>query len=325
VSAPLLALRGLVATVPGPADRLRAVDGVDLDLGAGEGLALVGESGSGKTLTALAIPRLPPPGAAYTGRVLLDGRDLLALPESELARVRGREVGLVLQESAAALDPLVRVGDQVGEARVEHLGEAPGAAREHAARLLARLRLPDPERAARAFPHELSGGMRQRALVAAALAAGPRLLVLDEPTSALDPLSAAAVLGLVRALRAERGLALLLVTHDLGLVPGHADRAAVMYAGRVVEHGPARALVERPRHPYTLGLLRSLPARAARGARLAPIPGAPPPLSARPGGCAFHPRCPLARARCAGEAPPLAEVAPGRSSACWAAAEVPAP
>ncbi len=322
---PLLSIRGLVATVPADHGRARAVDGVDLDLARGGALALVGESGSGKTLTALAIPRLAAPGVAYTGDVRFDGVDVLAAPERDLQRLRGRRIGVVFQDAGTALNPLLRVGEQVAEPLRAHLGLAAEPARARTLELLARLRVPDPARVERAFPHELSGGMRQRALLAAAVAADPDLLVLDEPTSALDPSSAAALLDLVRELRTASRVALLLVTHDLGLVPGHAEHVAVMYAGRVVESGPARAVFVRPAHPYTLGLLRSLLARAVRGERLAAIPGAPPRLGARPSGCAFRDRCPLARERCAQETPPLAPAGAERASACWAASEVPAP
>ncbi len=328
----LVSIRGLSATVPLASGRARAVEHVDLDVSQSTSIAIVGESGSGKTLTALAIPALPPAGVVYAGSVLVDGRDVSSSSPAELQRLRGRVVGFLFQQTADALDPLVRVGEQIGAPARRHLGLDARVAALRARELLARLAVPDPERAAAAFPHELSGGMRQRAALALALAAEPALLVLDEPTSALDPVSTRILLAEVAAERARRGMASILVTHDLRLVADHVERVVVMYGGRVVEEGPARALFARPAHPYTLGLLRSLPTGARRGRRLAAIDGAPPAIHERPSGCAFRTRCPLARERCANEVPRLEAIESAglvsesmRRVACFASAEVPVP
>jgi oligopeptide/dipeptide ABC transporter ATP-binding protein len=312
VSATLEARR-IRVEAPGLTGSVAPVEGVDLVAPAGRTLALVGESGSGKTLTALALLRAVPPPARWAGgRVLLGGRDLTALDEREMRRVRGGQIGLVPQDPAAALDPVRRVGWQIAETLRAHERMGGARARALAGEALAQVGLPRDD-----HPHRLSGGQRQRAMIALALAPGPAVLVADEPTSALDPSVQVEVLDLLERRRRERGLTLVLVSHDLGAVGRLADRVAVMYSGRVVEEGPAGALLARPRHPYTVGLLAAAPRidRPAR-ARATPIPGSPPHPGARPPGCTFAPRCPARRDECEAARPPLREVGEGRRVAC---------
>jgi peptide/nickel transport system ATP-binding protein len=289
--APLLAVEHLTTAFPIDGRWTPAVDDVSFSLEAGETLALVGESGCGKSLSALSILRLvDPPGRIMSGSVRFEGRDLLGLREREMRGVRGRSIGLVLQEPMTALNPVFTVGSQIAEALEAH-GLARGrAARVRAIELLDAVRVPEPERRVDEYPHQLSGGLRQRALIAAALACRPKLLIADEPTTALDVTIQAQILDLLRGLKAQFDLALLLITHDLGIVAHNADRVIVMYAGRIVEEAPVRALFHEPRHPYTRGLLRSMPGRAARS-RLEAIEGTVPRLGRIPGGCAFAPRC----------------------------------
>ncbi len=326
-SEPVLAVRDLCTWFETPEGTARAVDGVSFELARGETLALVGESGSGKTLTALSILGLvPPPGRIVRGSVRLAGRELVGLPRRALERVRGREVGMVFQEPLSALNPVFPVGEQVAEVlRAHRLADARGA-RERAQALLAEVGLPDARERARLYPHQLSGGQRQRVVIAMAMACEPAVLLADEPTTALDVTIQAQVLELIAALQRRSGTALLLITHDLGVVAQAAERVCVLYAGRVVESADTIALFERPRHPYTLGLLRSLPRRVRAGERLAALPGAVPPATRWPAGCRFHPRCALARPRCALEEPPLRALEGGaRAAACHYAEEVGAP
>jgi oligopeptide transport system ATP-binding protein len=317
VSAPLLSVRGLEVEY---ATGARALRGVDLDLERGCSLALVGESGSGKSSLALALLRLLPPGARLrAARMSLAGRDLLSLGERELDAVRGAQVGLVLQESGGALDPLQQVGDQVGEIWRLREGLARAAARARAAELLARVGLDGPRAYLRRYAHELSGGQRQRVALAMALARSPGVLIADEPTSALDSGVQARLLDLLRGLVEREGLALLVITHDLDVAARVSDRLAVLYAGRVVELGPTADVLERPAHPYTRALLAAHPARTARGGLPRPIPGRASDARALPEGCAFHPRCALARAECARIDPalaPLVDATGARSAAC---------
>ena len=291
------------------------VDGVSLSLEAGRTLGLVGESGCGKTLTALAVLRLvPPPGRIAAGQVRFAGRDLLALDERAMREVRGGAIGMVFQEPMTALNPVLTVGEQIAEAATLH-GAGRAAARARAVEMLRLVEIPDPERRAAAYPHQLSGGMRQRVMLAVALACEPTLLMADEPTTALDVTIQAQVLDLLAALQRRLGMALLVVTHDLGVVAERADAVAVMYAGRIVERGDAAAVFAAPRHPYTRGLLASLPTPGNRN-RLEAIPGAVPDPLHRPGGCRFRDRCREAIGACADADPPLRDVGAGRHVAC---------
>lgn len=297
----------------------RAVDGVSFSLREGETLGLVGESGSGKSVTALSILRLvaQPPGRILPGSsVRLRGEELLEASGSRMRRVRGGEIGMVFQEPSTSLNPVLRVGDQVAEALRRHRGMSGRALRDEVVRLLDRVGIPEPERRARGYPHQLSGGMRQRVVIAMAISCRPAVLIADEPTTALDVTIQAQILELLEDLQAEFGMALLLITHDLGVVAQVADRVAVMYAGQVVEEAPVDELFRRPRHPYTEGLLLAVPDPDAPRDRLAVIPGTVPSPIRWPTGCRFHPRCPWGWDRCAGEHPPLlAEGSAG--SRCW--------
>ena len=285
----------------GPA---RAVDDVSFEIAAGETLGLVGESGSGKSVTALSVLRLvEPPGRIAGGRIVFKGRDLLALSESEMRRIRGAEISLIFQEPMTALNPVFTVGNQIAEALLVHGRASRHDARARAIELLEAVRIPSAGTRVDDYPHQLSGGMRQRVLIAAAIACKPSLVIADEPTTALDVTIQAEVLDLLREMKATLGLSLLLITHDLGVVAETADRVAVMYAGRIVEQGPVRSIFRNPQHPYTRGLLSSLPG-GTEGRRLKAIEGAVPLLGAFPSGCAFHPRCPDRFGPCSSVPPP---------------------
>jgi len=310
VSAPLLHVEGLRVSL---ADGRALVRGLDFALHAGETLALIGESGSGKSMTALALMGLLPESAQASGRLLLADQDLLRLDEAQLCRLRGRRIALVPQEPLSALNPLQRVLRQVMLPLRAH-GLAEGA-EARARALLARVGL--PESRWQAWPHELSGGQRQRVLIAQALACRPALLIADEPTSALDPDSQAQVLDLLAELGREQGLALLLVSHDLGLVARRADRLLVMYGGRIVEQGPAAALLAAPAHPYTRALLAARPGPSTRGQVLPAIPGSVPAAGQWPQGCPFAGRCSSGDPHCAEAMPPLTALGDGRNASCW--------
>jgi oligopeptide/dipeptide ABC transporter ATP-binding protein len=298
---------------------LKAVDGVSFTVAEGETLGIVGESGSGKSMTCLSIVRLVPRGAARIGggQVLLDGEDLLTKSDAEMQRIRGRKVGMVLQDPMSSLNPVFSVGMQVREAVAMYHGLRGRARTRRATELLASVRIPSPAARLRAFPHQLSGGMRQRVVGAMAIAAPPRLLIADEPTTSLDLTIQAQYLGLLEELQRQHRFAMIFVTHDLGIVARICDRVAVMYGGRIVEIGPVRRIFTAAAHPYTRALLDAIPRLGARRQRLTTIEGQPPDLARMPRGCAFAPRCPDVMDRCRVEAPPPADVGPGHATRCW--------
>jgi peptide/nickel transport system ATP-binding protein len=305
----------------------KAVDDVSFRVRRGETLAIVGESGCGKSVTALSIMRLvpDPPGRIVGGSVALEGTDLLGLDEAEMRAIRGNRISMIFQEPMTSLNPVMRIGDQITEAVRLHRKLTAKEAWNKAVDMLRLVRIPEPEQRAREYPHQLSGGMRQRAMIAMALACRPALLIADEPTTALDVTIQAQILALIVELQKELGTGLILITHDLGVVAQTAQRVIVMYAGKKVEEATVEALFENPRHPYTRGLMASMPAVATFGsnsdARLVEIPGMVPSLTNLPPGCAFAPRCPLAVERCRAEYPPLQDWGDNHFAACWRAAE----
>ncbi len=318
---PLLEVQDLRITFPSSAGISRPVDGVSFTLSRGELLALVGESGCGKSLTSLALLRLvPPPGEIAAGSsIRLDGTDVLGLDAASLRAIRGRRIGMIFQDPMTSLNPVFTVADQIGESVRAHQSVSRRAARTRALELLQEVGIPDPVERLDNYPHQMSGGMRQRVMIAIALASEPELLIADEPTTALDVTVQAQILELLDRLRTARGMAVLLITHDLGIVAGRADRVAVMYAGRLVEESGTADLFARPSHPYTRGLLASVPRITGSVTRLTPIAGTVPPPTAWPAGCRFHPRCPDRLARCLADDPPALSVGPGHQMRCWLA------
>ena len=322
MNAPVLELRDLVTTFPLAGGRAAVVDGVSLEVAPGEVLALVGESGCGKSITALSLLRLvPKPGRIESGSIRIAGREVLSLPVAELRRVRGREAAMIFQEPMTSLSPVTTVGAQVVEALMLHEPLARAQARRRTLELFEQVQIPDSAARFDAYPHELSGGLKQRVMIAMALALRPKLLIADEPTTALDVTIQAQILELMRDLQRELGTAILLITHDLGVVNELADRIAVMYAGRLVEEGSREQVLGAARHPYTRGLLRAVPSLGRRGERLAEIPGSVPAPQDRPPGCRFATRCPVVLPRCAADAPGDTRVAPGHVARCHVVAQ----
>ena len=321
MSDPLLAVDDLVTTFSTEEGLVTPVDGVSFTVEQGETVGVVGESGCGKSVTSLSILRLvpSPPGRIAQGRILFEGQDLLTLSEREMRAIRGRDIAMIFQEPMTSLNPVFTCGDQILEALRRHQKVSATEARDQALELLHLVGIPLPEQRLGAYPHQLSGGMRQRIMIAMALCCHPRLLIADEPTTALDVTIQAQILDLLRHLKKQLSMAVLLITHDLGVVAETAERVVVMYAGKVVEEAPVRTLFHTPRHPYTEGLLRSIPRLDERRESLPVIEGMVPNLLDLPSGCRFHPRCPRAERRCREEAPALRSLGEGHRVACWQA------
>ncbi|MCZ6554363.1 MAG: ABC transporter ATP-binding protein [SAR324 cluster bacterium] len=317
---PLLEVDGLHTHFHSQGRVVPAVSGISFSVAPGETLALVGESGCGKSVTALSIMRLlpQPAGRVVAGQIRFQGRNLLELNGEEMRRIRGKDISMVFQEPMTSLNPVLTVGRQLSETLEVHLDDGREAVRARTLEVMRQVGIPDPELRLKQYPHHLSGGMRQRVMIAMALACRPRLILADEPTTALDVTIQAQILALMKQLSREYGVAMILITHNLGVVARYADRVQVMYAGRIVESGEARQLYRRPRHPYTHGLLKSVPRLdAVRPEKLSSIEGQPPDPSSPLTGCPFRPRCTFATERCATEEPPLERVAAGHWSACW--------
>jgi oligopeptide/dipeptide ABC transporter ATP-binding protein len=307
--------------IPTPRGLVEAVDGVSFTVEQGEVIGIVGESGCGKSMLALSIMRLiPEPGRITSGRIELDGRNLLDLPEREMRRVRGNQMGMIFQDPSSSLNPVLRIGRQVGETIEAHRQVTRGEQRRQSIDMLRAVRIPEPEARMHDFPHQYSGGMRQRAMIAIGMANRPALLIADEPTTALDVTVQAQIMDLLRAVNEETHTAIILITHNIALVSRFCSRVLVMYAGRIVESGPTLEVFANPRHPYTASLLRAVPRVEARlPDGLVAIEGRPPDLTRKPAGCAFHPRCPVRLQICSVQTPAATEVGPGRSARCWLA------
>ena len=317
-SDPLLEIENLKVIFHGDRDSAtHAVDGLDLRIQRGQTLGLVGESGCGKTVTALSVMGLLPKASAeVSGRIRFDGAELLSLPDRAMRNLRGDRLAMIFQEPMTSLNPSYSIGEQIAESLVRHRGLSRGEARVRTVELLRLVKIPSPEQRVDGYPHRLSGGMRQRAMIALALACDPELLIADEPTTALDVTIQAQILALMRELKASTGIAIILITHDLGVVAEICDHVAVMYAGEIVEYAPVGALFATPQHPYTIGLLGSIPRLDVKAEELAAIEGMVPSLAGLPDGCRFAPRCPFVRERCRQALPPLAVVGPGHRSRC---------
>jgi oligopeptide/dipeptide ABC transporter ATP-binding protein len=318
VSAPLLKIEDLRIWFGTRTSDVRAVDGVDLELRSGEVLGLVGESGSGKSVTARSVMRLVPmpPGRHVSGKILFDGIDLATLPEREMEELRGGRISMIFQDPMTFLNPLYTVGDQVAEAIRRHQGLSRTAAHQEVVRLFRQVGIPSPEVRYSAYPHQLSGGLRQRVMIAMALSSRPDLLIADEPTTALDVTIQAQILSLLRDLQQEYGMSILLITHDLGVVAEMCDRVAVMYAGKIVEQAPIDVLFDDPEHPYTMGLMDAVPRLDLPDAAPRPIPGSPPDMAHPPSGCPFHPRCTYRQQVCVHQMPVSRCVGPEHLAAC---------
>jgi oligopeptide/dipeptide ABC transporter ATP-binding protein len=317
---PLLQVKNLKTHFFSDDSVTKAVDGVSYDVEAGETVALVGESGCGKSVSSLSVMQLipQPPGKIVEGEIIFDGRDLLSLNREEMRRMRAKEIAMIFQEPMTSLNPVINIETQLTEAMTLQLGITPAQAKTKAIELLDRVGIPEPETRIRQYPHEFSGGMRQRVMVAMALSCEPKLIIADEPTTALDVTIQAQILDLMKDLASERDMALLIITHNLGVVARYADRINIMYAGRIIERGTCKDIFANPRHPYTLGLLESIPRLdQPKGSKLIPIQGQPPNLADLPPGCSFPPRCRFAQEQCSVEYPDVTDLGNGHLSACW--------
>ncbi len=314
---PLLTLKDLHTSFSTYAGEVKAVRGVNLTVDEGEVLAVVGESGSGKSVTMLSVMRLLARNTRIRGNAIFDGVDLVSLPERDIRKIRGREIGMIFQDPMTGLNPTLSIGTQLTEGMRYHLGLQAREANRRAIELLRMVGVPEAERRLGQYPHQFSGGMRQRVMIAIALSCNPRLVIADEPTTALDVTIQAQILELLKKLQRETGTAIILITHNLGLVAGMANRVAVMYGGTVAEVGPVAEIYHRPRHPYTWALLRSVPRLDVSRQRLLSIPGAPPNMLTPPAGCPFQPRCPHAMVICAEEPPEVHTLSGGHRAACW--------